>query len=217
MARVPAERQVQGMVALNYGDGALVHAAASRRGGRRGTVDRLALPYAGEALVRCRPRAVRSRSSTLGRRVSGRVLAKVRCPTLVVYGGARPSRRPASQSSCGTSSAARADRHAPDASAMWRRWRIRLWWRGSCDLLLRQCARRSRRVKTRRRRADLVRSLPLGAEAHVVASPGSGCRRVVDRSVLTDRPRGASRIGVEVSGHSGGSRRRGGSGRSGSR
>jgi pimeloyl-ACP methyl ester carboxylesterase len=85
LARVPAERQVEGMVALNYGDATTF---SSRRRDEAVTEvrRRLALPYAGEALSGAARGLLRS---FLDPGPSGLWAAagQISCPTLVVYGG----------------------------------------------------------------------------------------------------------------------------------
>ena len=85
MARVPAERQVQGMVALNYGDATAF--TPTRRAEAVSEVQRrLALPHAGEALSGAARGLLRSFIDP-GRSGLWASAAQVRCPTLVLYGG----------------------------------------------------------------------------------------------------------------------------------
>lgn len=105
MARVPAERQVQGMVALNYGDAGTF--SPQRRAEAIAEVHRrLALPYAGEALSGAARGLIRAFVDP-GPSGLWAAASRVTCPTLVLYGGRdrlvdpRRSRR-----------AARAMRHA---------------------------------------------------------------------------------------------------------
>ena len=99
LAQVPAERQVQGMVALNYGD-------ASRFSAQRRTEAvaevrrRLDLPYAGEALSGAARGLLKSFLDP-GPDGLWSAARRISCPTLVIYGGrdrlvdARRSRRAA--------------------------------------------------------------------------------------------------------------------------
>lgn len=85
MARVPAERQVQGMVALNYGDATAF--TPTRRAEAVSEVQRrLSLPHAGEALSGAARGLLRSFIDP-GRSGLWASAAQVRCPTLVLYGG----------------------------------------------------------------------------------------------------------------------------------
>jgi len=85
MARVPAERQVQGMVALNYGD-ATAFTPARRAEAVAEARRRIELPYTAEALsgaARGLLRAFIDPGPTGLWSAAGRVS----CPTLVIYGG----------------------------------------------------------------------------------------------------------------------------------
>ena len=85
LARVPAERQVDGMVALNYADAASF-TAARRAEAVKEVRRRLALPYAGEALSGAARSLLRSFVDP-GPRGLWSAAARVQCPTLVLYGG----------------------------------------------------------------------------------------------------------------------------------
>lgn len=84
MARLPAERQVQAMLAMNFGDPSVIpaqrmeEAAAEYR-------HRFTLPYAGEALSATARGLLRAFIDP-GPRGLWRQAAAVRCPTLLIYG-----------------------------------------------------------------------------------------------------------------------------------
>lgn len=85
LARVPADRQVDGMVALNYGDASTF--TAQRRDEALVEVQRrLALPYAGEVLSGA-ARGLLKAFLDPGPNGLWAAAAKVDCPTLVIYGG----------------------------------------------------------------------------------------------------------------------------------
>jgi pimeloyl-ACP methyl ester carboxylesterase len=85
IARVPAERQVQGMVALNYGDAARF--SPQRRAEAVAEVHRrLTLPHAGEALSGAARGLLRSFVDP-GPSGLWSAAARVTCPTLILYGG----------------------------------------------------------------------------------------------------------------------------------
>ncbi|HUV48848.1 MAG TPA: alpha/beta fold hydrolase [Actinomycetes bacterium] len=85
MARVPAERQVQGMVALNYGDATAF--TPTRRAEAVSEVQRrLALPHAGEALSGAARGLLRSFIDP-GPSGLWASAGQISCPTLVIYGG----------------------------------------------------------------------------------------------------------------------------------
>lgn len=85
LASVPPERQVQGMVALNYGDARSF--TPTRRAEAVAEVRRrLSLPYAAEALSGAARGLVRSFIDP-GPGGLWASAARVECPTLVVYGG----------------------------------------------------------------------------------------------------------------------------------
>lgn len=85
IARVPAERQVEGMVALNYGDADSF--SPQRRAEAVAEVQRrLALPYAGEALSGAARGLLRAFVDP-GPSGLWAAASRVSCPTLVVYGG----------------------------------------------------------------------------------------------------------------------------------
>lgn len=85
MAQVPANRQVQGMVALNYGDAAAFTPA--RRAEAIAEVERrLALPHAGEALSGAARGLLRAFIDP-GPSGLWATASAVTCPTLVIYGG----------------------------------------------------------------------------------------------------------------------------------
>jgi pimeloyl-ACP methyl ester carboxylesterase len=85
MAQVPAERQVQGMVALNYGDATAF--TPTRRAEAVSEVQRrLALPHAGEALSGAARGLLRSFIDP-GPAGLWATAGQLRCPTLVMYGG----------------------------------------------------------------------------------------------------------------------------------
>lgn len=84
-ARVPAERQVQQMVALNYGDAATF--TEQRRAEAVAEVRRrLALPYAAEAMSGAARGLLRAFVDR-GPRGLWAAASRVRCPTLLLYGG----------------------------------------------------------------------------------------------------------------------------------
>jgi pimeloyl-ACP methyl ester carboxylesterase len=85
LARVSAERQVDGMVALNYGD-ATSFTPARRAEAVKEVQRRLALPYAGEALSGAARSLLRSFVDP-GPRGLWSAASRVQCPTLVLYGG----------------------------------------------------------------------------------------------------------------------------------
>ena len=106
LARVPAQRKVDGMVALNYGDANSF--SEQRRDEALVEVQRrLALPYAGEALSGAARGLLRSFLDP-GPRGLWAAAATVKCPTLVVYGGRDRLVDPRR--------AARVARHMPHAS-----------------------------------------------------------------------------------------------------
>jgi len=85
MAKVPAERQVNAMVALNYGNAS----AVSQTRKQEAIVDfqrRLLLDYAAHALSRTARGLLRSFLTT-GPESLWRQAAEISCPTLVMYGG----------------------------------------------------------------------------------------------------------------------------------
>ncbi len=85
MARVPAERQVQGMVALNYGDATAF--TTERRAEAVAEVERrLTLSHAGEALSGAARGLLRAFIDP-GPGGLWATAAKISCPTLVIYGG----------------------------------------------------------------------------------------------------------------------------------
>ncbi|MEO8107521.1 MAG: alpha/beta fold hydrolase [Actinomycetes bacterium] len=85
MARVPAERQVQGMVALNYGDATAF--TQTRRDEAVSEVQRRgALPHAGDALSGAARGLLRSFIDPGPAGLWGSA-SQIRCPTLVIYGG----------------------------------------------------------------------------------------------------------------------------------
>jgi len=85
LARVPAERQVEGMVALNYADAETF--TPERRAEAVAEVQRrLALPYAGDALSGAARSLLRSFVEPGPRGLWG-AAGRVECPTLVIYGG----------------------------------------------------------------------------------------------------------------------------------
>ncbi|MCZ3386096.1 MAG: alpha/beta hydrolase [Actinomycetia bacterium] len=85
MAQVPAERQVQGMVALNYGDANAF--TVERRAEAVAEVERrLALPHAGEALSGAARGLLRAFVDPGPSGLWARA-AQITCPTLVIYGG----------------------------------------------------------------------------------------------------------------------------------
>ncbi len=85
LARLPAERQVQAMLAVNFGDPSVIpqvrldEAAEEYR-------HRFTLPYAGEALSATTRGLLRAFVDP-GPRGLWRQAASLRCPTLLVYGG----------------------------------------------------------------------------------------------------------------------------------
>lgn len=85
MARVPAERQVQGMVALNYGD-ATTFTPVRRAEAVVEVRRRLALPHAGEALSGAARGLLRAFIDP-GPAGLWAAAGRVSCPTLVIYGG----------------------------------------------------------------------------------------------------------------------------------
>ncbi|HEX5016960.1 MAG TPA: alpha/beta hydrolase [Actinomycetes bacterium] len=82
---VPPERQVAGMVALNYGDAAKF-TPERRAEAIREVQRRLALPYAGEALSGA-ARSLLMSFVDPSRRGLWAAARRVTCPTLVIYGG----------------------------------------------------------------------------------------------------------------------------------
>jgi pimeloyl-ACP methyl ester carboxylesterase len=85
MAQVPANRQVQGMVALNYGDATTF--TPERRAEAVAEVERrLALPYAGEALSGAARGLLRAFIDP-GPGGLWATASQIACPTLVIYGG----------------------------------------------------------------------------------------------------------------------------------
>lgn len=85
MAQVSAERQVQGMVALNYGDAEAF--SPERRAEAIAEVERrLALPHAGEALSGA-ARGLMRTFIEVGAGGLWSTAAQISCPTLVIYGG----------------------------------------------------------------------------------------------------------------------------------
>jgi pimeloyl-ACP methyl ester carboxylesterase len=85
LTRVPPERQVQGMVALNYGDAASF-TSQRRAEAIREVQRRLALPYAGEALSGAARSLLRSFIDP-GPGGLWSAAGRITCPTLVLYGG----------------------------------------------------------------------------------------------------------------------------------
>jgi pimeloyl-ACP methyl ester carboxylesterase len=85
LARVSAERQVDGMVALNYADAASF-TPTRREEAVKEVQRRLALPYAGDALSGAARALLRSFVDP-GPRGLWAAAARVQCPTLVLYGG----------------------------------------------------------------------------------------------------------------------------------
>ena len=85
LARVPAERQVDGMVALNYADAA-TFTETRREEAVKEVQRRLALPHAGEALSGAARSLLRSFVDP-GPHGLWAAAARVQCPTLVLYGG----------------------------------------------------------------------------------------------------------------------------------
>lgn len=106
MARVPAERQVDGMVALNYGD-AQTFSAVRREEAVAEVRRRVALPYAGAALSGAARGLLRSFVDPGGHGL-WKASAHVQCPTLIVYGARDRLVDPRR--------AARVARHIPHAS-----------------------------------------------------------------------------------------------------
>ena len=85
LARLPAERQVQAMLAVNFGDPSVIPQARLDEAAEEYR-HRFTLPYAGEALSGTTRGLLRAFVDP-GPRGLWRQAASLRCPTLLVYGG----------------------------------------------------------------------------------------------------------------------------------